>query len=329
MNRTVENRSAHAAGRLPPGVSLRTRLPRQWWVGYLFVAPAVALFLLVGAYTVYQSLRLCFSSWDGFSPTMTWVGLDNFHQFLGGNPVATDEFTQAMEHNIILCLAVPTCSCLLGLGLALLLNRSGALTYLLRTAFFLPVVCGGVATLYTWQLLYQPGGAIAALLSAVHLDALVPYNGFLGDTSTALAAVTVVYIWGAAPMAMLLYLAGLQTVSPEILESAEIDGANAWQRLWLITWPLLYPITALLVIMFLNTVIQDYQTVFLMTNGNPANATNVVGLMVYNYAQSLANSTANTTAVGGMGTGAAMGWLLAAATLVVAMTNLRIFRARD
>jgi len=329
IEKTFMKRTSVFSSNRFPAPPYRRRLPRGWWVGYLFVAPAVALFMLVGAYTVLQSLRLCFSSWDGYSPTMSWVGLDNFKQFLGANPVATDEFTQALKHNIALCLAVPACSCLLGLGLALLLNRTGALTYLLRTAFFLPVVCGGVATLYTWQLLYQPGGVISSLLNTLHLGGLVPYNGFLGDTSTALPAVTVVYIWGAAPIAMLLYLAGLQAISPEILESAEIDGANAWQRLWFITWPLLFPITALLVIMFLNSVIQDYQTVFLMTNGNPANATNVVGLMVYNYAQSLSNSTAATTAVGGMGTGAAMGWLLALATLVVALINLRVFRARD
>jgi multiple sugar transport system permease protein len=305
------------------------RLPRHWWTGYLFIAPAVGLFLLVGIYTVYRSLRLAFSSWDGFSPTMTWVGLDNFRQFLGGNPVATDEFKQALVHNVVLCLVVPACSCLIGLGLALMLNRAGMFVYLLRTAYFLPVVCGGVATLYTWQLLYQPGGVIGTLLIKLHLGSLVPYNGFLGDTATALPAVIVVYIWGAAPMAMLMYLAGLQTISPEILEAAEIDGATTWRRLWSITWPLLFPITALLVILFLNTVIQDYITVFLMTNGNPAGATNVVGLMVYNYAQNLSNTSGGTTAVGGMGTGAAMGWLLALLTLAVAFVNLRVFRARD
>jgi multiple sugar transport system permease protein len=305
------------------------RLPRHWWTGYLFVAPAVILFLVIGLYTIYRSLRLAFSSWDGFSPTMTWVGLDNFRQFLGGNSVATDEFTQALMHNVVLCLVVPACSCLIGLGLALLLNRAGIFVYLLRTAYFLPVVCGGVATLYTWQLLYQPGGVIGSLLVKLHLSNLVPYNGFLGDTATALPAVIVVYIWGAAPMAMLLYLAGLQTISPEILEAAEIDGATTWRRLWSITWPLLFPITALLVILFLNTVIQDYITVFLMTNGNPAGATNVVGLMVYNYAQNLSNTSGGTTAVGGMGAGAAMGWLLALLTLAVALINLRVFRARD
>jgi ABC-type sugar transport system permease subunit len=98
---------------------------------------------------------------------------------------------------------------------------------------------------------------ISSLLTALHLGSLVPYNGYLGDTSTALPAVIVVYIWGAAPLAMLLYLAGLQTIAPEVLEAAEIDGATAWQRARLITWPLIHPITALLVIIFLNTVIQD------------------------------------------------------------------------
>ena len=114
------------------------RLPRHWWTGYLFVAPAVILFLLVGVYTIYQSLRLAFSSWDGFSPTMTWVGLDNFRQFLGGNPVTTDEFRQALLHNVALCLVVPACSCLIGLGLALLLNREPDYS---STFFVLPIFC--------------------------------------------------------------------------------------------------------------------------------------------------------------------------------------------
>jgi multiple sugar transport system permease protein len=314
---------------VPVHLSTRRRLPRQWWVGYLFLAPAVALFLLVGAYTVYRSLRLAFSYWDGLSTTMTWSGLDNFRQFLGDNSIATDEFKQALTHNVVLCLTVPVASCVIGLGLALLLNRSGVLIYLLRTAFFLPVVCGGVATLYTWQLLYQPGGVVSNLLTTLHLDGLVPYNGFLGDLSLALPAVVVVYIWGAAPVAMLLYLAGLQTISPEILESAEIDGASGWHRLRFITWPLLFPVTALLVIMFLNIVIQDYQTVFLMTNGGPARATDVVGLMVYNYAQSLSSSGSGVTVSGGIGAGAAMGWFLAVLTALVSLVNLRLFRARD
>jgi ABC-type sugar transport system permease subunit len=298
-------------------------------VGYLFIVPAVALFLVVGAYTVYRSLRLAFSNWDGFSPNMTWVGLDNFRQFLGANPVATDEFKQAFLHNLFLCLVVPAASCLIGLALALLLNRAGGFVYLLRTAYFLPVVCGGVATQYTWQMLYQPGGVIGSLLTAIGLGSLVPYNGFLGDTGTALPAVAAVYVWGSAPLAMLIYLAGLQTISPEILECAEIDGANAWHRLRAIIWPLLMPLTALLVILFLNTVIQDYQTVFVMTNGNPANATNVVGLMVFNYAQSLGSSGSQVVVSGGMGTGAAMGWFLALLTAIVALIQLRLFRARD
>ncbi len=328
-------RPGESAGLSSPGSQRLTRprrLPKQWWVGYLFILPAVVLFMLVGAYTVYRSLRLAFSSWDGYSPTMTWVGLDNFKQFLGANSVLTGEFDQAFLHNLFLCLVVPAASCLIGLALALLLNRAGIFIYLLRTAYFLPVVCSGVATLYTWQLLYQPGagGVIGNLLTAVGLGALVPYNGFLGDTSTALPAVTVVFIWSAAPLAMLIYLAGLQTISPEILECAEIDGANGWQRLWFIIWPMLLPLTALLVIMFLNTSIQDYQTVFLMTNGNPANATNVVGLIVYNYAQNIGTAGGvGVTQSGGMGPGAAMGWFLALLTAIVALIQLRVLRARD
>jgi len=309
---------------------LSRQLPKHWWVGYLFVAPAAILFAVIGLYTVFQSLKLCFYSWNGFDPTWTPVGLDNFHQFLGGNSALTDQFVQSLTHNLILCATIPVGSCLIGLALALLLNRAGALAYVLRTVYFIPAVAAGVATFYTWQLLYQPYGGslgvIGSLFKSVGLTGLVPYNGFLGDPSTALAGLVVVFIWANAPIAMIMYLAGLQAVPDGVLEAAQIDGANAWDRLRYIVWPLLFPVTSLLVILFLNVAIQDYQTVFVMTNGNPAGATNVVGLMVYNYASVNYGSTGGSAA--NMGLGSAMGWVLAALTLVVSLVNLRVFRSR-
>ena len=307
-------------------VARRRRLPRGWWVGYLFVAPAVILFLSVGLYTVLYSFALSFFSWDGVSPQFTswsWVGLDNFASFLRGDGSVV--FYQALLHNAVICLIVPICSCLIGLALALLLNRSGAVAYLFRTVYFLPVISAGVATLYTWQLMYQPGGVIGSILVTLHLGALVPYNGFLGTPGTALTAVIVVMIWGAAPTAMLMYLAGLQTISRDVLEAAQIDGASPWQRARLITWPLLMPVTGLLMILFLNAAIQDYQTVFLLTNGGPANATNLVGLMVFNHATQLGGLSGGLS---GLGIGSAQGWVLAAITFVIAMVQLRLFRSR-
>ena len=88
----------------------RRRLPRDWWVGYLFVAPAVLLFLVVGLYTVIYSFALSFFSWDGISPQFTswvWVGLANFQSFLTSSSENTTVFYQALEHNLILCLVVP------------------------------------------------------------------------------------------------------------------------------------------------------------------------------------------------------------------------------
>jgi ABC-type sugar transport system permease subunit len=308
--------------------SRRRRLPREWLVGYLFVAPAVLLFLLVGLYTVVYSFVLSFFSWDGISPQFTswvWVGLANFQSFLTSGTDNSSVFYTALEHTLVLCLIVPITSCLIGLALALLLNRSGILASIFRTVYFLPVVSTGVATLYTWQLMYQPGGIISSLLNAVHLQALVPYNGLLGTPDFALPAVMVVMIWSTAPTAMILYLAGLQTIPHEVLAAAEMDGATTWQKMRLIIWPLLLPVTGLLMILFLNQVIQDYQTVFLLTNGGPANATNVVGLMVFGHATQLGGMSGGLS---GNGVGSAQGWALALFTAVIALVQLRLFRSR-
>ncbi len=310
------------------------RLPRRWWVGYLFLAPALALFVVLGLYCVVFSLGLSFVQWDGLSPTWTWVGLDNFTYFLYRDSATADLFRASLLHNFILAAVVPISSCLVGLGLALLLNRSGRVARLFRTIYYLPAICAGVATLYTWQLIYQPGGALDGLFRALHLSGLTPYDGWLGTPQLALPAVMVVLVWGGtaagagaltgAPAAMLMYLAGLQTIDREVLEAAQIDGASGWVRLRSIIWPLLFPTTVILMILNLDGVIQDYGTTYLLTNGGPANATSLVGLQVFNYATQIGNGGGS----GGLGVGAALGWTLALLTFVLAMLNLRLFRSR-
>jgi len=302
--------------------SRRRRLPARWWVGYLFMAPALLLFLVLGAYCVTFSFALSFFQWDGFSTTWRWVGLDNFAYFLYGDPATAQVFRDSLLHNIEIAAIVPISSCLVGLALALLLNRSGRISRLFRTLYYLPAITAGVATLYTWQLIYQPGGVLSALLTALHAPNLVPYDGWLGTPSLALPAVMVVMIWSSAPGAMLMYLAGLQTLDKEVLDAAAMDGAGAWPRLRYIIWPLLFPITVILMILGMDVAIQDYGTVYLMTNGGPAGATSLVGLLVFQHATQMGGTDT------GLGLGSAMGWTLFLFTFVLAMLNLRLFRAK-
>ena len=148
----------------------------------------------------------------------------------------------------------------------------------------LPLATAGIATYYVWKLIYQPTGILNMTLENLGLTALVVENGFLGDIHTALGALIAVFIWSNVPFAMILYLAGLQTLPSEVLEAATVDGASAWQRLRHVIWPMLYPITLIVVILNVTGALNGFELPLLMTDGGPARHTEIIGLNVYDIA---------------------------------------------
>ena len=141
----------------------------------------------------------------------------------------------------------------------------------------------------------------------------------LGQPNTALGSLIVVMVWGGVPSATILYLAGLQTIEKDLYEAAVIDGASAWQQLWNITWPLLLPVTVVIVITSINGVLQGYEMVYLMTYGGPAGHTEVVGLQIFKYGFGDQRQ---------LGMASATSWALFLLVFIVAVINLRIFRSR-
>ena len=299
--------------------------------GVLFVAPAIILFLIFGLYPVIYSIVLSFFRWNGFSgfslvpfscvtPTCKFIGLDNFKEFLFSNPITTQMFRQAVLRDVFLLLVVTVGTIVLALPLALALNRSVRGQSFFRTLLMLPMVTAGVAVYYVWSFIYQPDGLLNAALRTVGLGVLQAQQGWLGTSALALPAVAVVLIWSSVPGGVIFYLAGLQTISSELYEAARLDGANNWQLLVSITWPLLLPITVIIVISTLNSILQgSYQTIYLMTNGGPAGNTTTTGLLVFNYGFGDQRD---------LGVASAMAWLLFIAVFVIALLNLRIFRSR-
>ena len=104
---------------------------------------------------------------------------------------------------------------------------------------------------------------------------------WLGDPNLAMASIVVVNIWRGVPFFAISLLAGLQTISPELNEAAAIDGAKPWQRFWYVTWPLLLPVTMVVVLFSVIQTFSDFQIVYVMTGGGPANATHIFGTYAY------------------------------------------------
>ncbi len=296
---------------------------RGGWVGLAFVAPAVALFAVFGIYPVIFSLLVSFARWDGFS-NWIWVGLKNYADLLGGNRLVSPQVEHAALITAVTLIVPPVIVAAIGLALAMLLNSVTRLRALFRTVYFLPFVTTGVAVFSTWRLIYEPDGVLNAILNGLGLHALAQPNGFLGTVSTALGAVMVVGIWGAVPLAMLLYLTGLQTIPDSVIDAARVDGATGFRLARSVILPLLNPITALIVILQIGQALQNFQIYLLMTNGGPVDATNTLGLLTYGFAFG-SYSNANRD----FGYAGALGWLLGAAGIVLAVVNLRILRSRQ
>jgi len=262
--------------------------------GFWFVLPSVLLWLFIGLYPVAFSIALAFHQWNGYGkffsifpkylcvyPTCRFVGLQNFTKFLTPGLPTTNSFLNALSNNFAFMIFGTIGVIAIALPLAFALNNAKFGSKIFRTLLLLPMATAGIATYYVWKLIYQPAGVLNKLLENIGLAALLAKDGWLGGIHTALGALIMVSIWSSVPFAVILYLAGLQTIPVEIYDAAKIDGASAWQRLRHIVWPMLAPITIIVVILSLSSALQGFELQFLMTAGGPAEHTNVVGLMVY------------------------------------------------
>lgn len=299
----------------------RRRKVRQALTGYAFVLPALILFAVMGLYTLGYSLLLSFARWNGFSPKWIWIGLDNYLDVLFRDPNVAPYVQDAAVQTVVVMIAVPILAVVAGLPLAIALNRITFLRTTLRTVFFLPFVTTGIAVFYAWTYVLQPQGSLNWLLESLGLGTLAQPQGFLGNPATALPTLIVVMAWSSIPIAILLYLTGLQAIDPAVLDAAKVDGASGIRTTTSIIWPLLRPITAAVVLLNLRDALQGFQMFLLMTNGGPGGQTNVLGLEVYK--QAFFKELRPT-----LGIASALGWLLFVAAVILATVNIRMLRSR-
>ncbi|HZP85452.1 MAG TPA: sugar ABC transporter permease, partial [Burkholderiales bacterium] len=168
----------------------------------------------------------------------------------------------------------------LGLWLAVLLNRHFKGKAFTRAFILLPFIIPTVLSTLAWKWMFDPTFSVINWLlfrlGLIH----TPIN-WLGDPHLALISVIIVNVWRGVPFYAISLLAGLQTISPELHEAAAIDGARAWQRFWHVTWPLLLPVTLVIVLFSVIQTFADFQLVYVLTGGGPANATQLFATYAY------------------------------------------------
>jgi raffinose/stachyose/melibiose transport system permease protein len=276
---------------------------------WLFIGPALLIYGIVVVYPMVFSIYLSFYRWDGISPTKVFVGLQNYVALVTGDPV----FWIALANNaiwLIIALVLPTS---IGLALALVLNSRFRGSQIFRTIFYVPAVLSLAVVGLIWTWMYHPTlGLINQLLELGGGKALE--HNWLGEPQIALYSVIVAAAWSAAGLPMLLYLAGLQTVPVELLEAAKVEGAGPVRRFLYVTFPLLRETTLIVLAITAINSLKVYDIVYAMTNGGPANKTQVLGtwmyFLTYNY---------NT-----VGRGTAIAVVLFGLTLIFAIPYLRL-----
>ena len=247
----------------------------QYRAGYLFVLPALLLYAVFLIYPFGQSIYLTFVEWNGADPVKRWVGLANYRRLIEDNL-----FWRSLWHNVIWVVIGTAAPMVVGLLLAMLLwTRPKGFTFF-RTVYFMPQVLSSVVVALVWQWIYNPiFGILNQGLDRIGLESLS--RGWLGDPATALYAVLVAAIWAEVGFAFVVFLAGLQNVSRDLLEAATIDGANAWQRFRNVTVPQLANVINVILALELIGGFAVFDIILVMTGGGPNNATEVIATYTY------------------------------------------------
>ncbi|UYG17807.1 sugar ABC transporter permease [Brachybacterium huguangmaarense] len=242
----------------------------------LFLLPALLLFGGGVLLPIVQSLGLSFFRWDGISP-MSFVGLDNYRQLLLGDPVFWSTFANQAVY-LVVCLVLQLGG---GLAVASLLLTITRGREVLKVLYLLPAVISTTAIALLFQRIYsaEPMGLVNTLLSAVGLDGLA--RPWLSDLHTVLVAVSVPEGWRFLGLYTIILYAALLSVPRELEEAARLDGANAWQCFWKIRFPHIRPVWITTTIMATTYALRGFDVPYLLTNGGPGHASELVTTYMY------------------------------------------------
>ncbi len=301
---------------MQPKKSLLKELIRQRYA-YLFIAPAVILFVVFVFIPVIVSLFLSFTKYNVLSPPQ-WVGLENYRQIFFNDP----RFWKAMSNTALYVVGVVPVGITISLLLAVAIDQKVRFKNFYKTMFFMPVVTPVIAYAVIWKWLFagEKYGLINHWLMKFGLN---PIDWVMSPTWI-LPAIMIVAIWGGVGYNMILLLAGLQTIPNTFYEAAEVDGAGGWHKFWHITLPLLRPTILFVLIMSVINSFQVFELAYIMTAGTSEGVGGVLdsGLTIVSYLYTKGFQRFE------MGYASAIAYILFAVIFLATLFNLKVVRAR-
>jgi multiple sugar transport system permease protein len=277
---------------------------REALEGYIWLLPWLVGFLAFTLGPLVASLVLGFTNWDGVTPAQ-WIGLDNYVNLLTNDPL----FWQSLKVTAIFAALYLPLSIVIGFFLAMIMNQRLPGIMLFRTIYYVPSVLSGVAVAVLWGFVFHREYGLLNWLLGL---AGVPPVTWLESETWALPSLIIMELWRVGG-SVIIYIAGLQGIPTELYDSARVDGAGWWRRLWSVTIPMMSPTIFFNLVLGAIGTLQVFTQAYIMTQGGPNYATFVYALNIYNTAfQSLQ-----------LGYASALSWVL---FLIILVVTLIIFR---
>ena len=273
---------------------------------YAFMLPALIIYLSVIVIPVFYSLFISLFKWNGVAE-MEFVGLGNYIQLFTNDPV----FITALKNNLIWIVLTIFVTMSVSLMFAVLLNKKFRGRTVFRALFYFPAVVAPIAVAIIWRWIYNPNiGFINALFKTLGINYK---QTWISDPKVAIFAVFFASLWAGIGQPMILFLAGLQSVSPEVLEAATIDGATPVRKFFWVTIPLMKQTFVMVLATLITAAMKVYDIVAGLTDGGPNNSTQM--LATYMYSQTFQYNNV------GMGTAVAVVMLLMMLVVIIPYVN--------
>ena len=279
---------------------------------FIFIAPWLTIFLAFSLIPLVHSVILSFSRYNLLSSEISFVGLRNFWEV-----VREPTFRKALGNTLFFAAGSIPPTMMLALFAAVLINTKIPFKRLYQAGLFLPVATSVIVICMIFSYLYAQDGPVNRVLQWFHLP--VPAPSWLLNTRWALPSIMLMNVWASFGYYMVLFLAGLQTISVELYEAASIDGANDWQKFRYITWPQLKPIILLATVINTIRALQVFPEIFAMTQGGPLGATTTVVWYLYETGFHRFD----------MGHAAAVGYVLFVITMCLSWFQIKAFRVEE
>ena len=295
-------RSAPVPGRM---LSLRGFIEREGIFSWLMLAPGVLYLLAFVAYPFFYGIFLSLQD-RPVARTGVFIGLGNFVT------LANDAVFWQVTRNMFVYTIVTTILKLGGgLVMALVMDQSFRGKNVARAFLLLPFIVPTALSTIAWMWIFDPTFSVINWV-LLHAGAIQTGFSWLGNSTLAMVAIIIVNTWRGMPFYGITLLTGLQTISPELYEVAAIDGATTRQRFWYVTMPLIKPVLVIVTMFSVIFTFSDFQLIYALTHGGPANATQVYATYAYDLGMSAGKL--------GLGAAVALSMLPALALLIVALT---------